>query len=305
MFKNLPSQIEVVEVGPRDGFQNVKTFIPTQDKLAIIDSLIAAGITEIEIGSFVSPKAIPQMADTKEICQTILKKYGETINPSVLIPNLRGAQLAWEAGIRDIEYVISVSETHNKANINQTHEHSLAELAKILDTLPKMAVRVGLATAFACPFEGWTRYDQVISLASEITSLGVNKLALSDTIGVATPDKVHDLSLIMQKAFPASTFALHLHDTRGMGLANTMAGILAGIRIHETSIGGLGGCPFAPGAAGNTSTEDVINMLSTMNISTGVEWKKLLETTELVRNKVDASLSSHMAKAKIYNWPNM
>ena len=304
MFKQLPTTVEITEVGPRDGFQNVKTFIPTADKVAIIEGLIAAGLKKFELTSFVSPKAIPQLADAAEVCRTILAKYGDQIQGSALVPNLRGAQSAWDAGIREVACVISVSASHNRANINRTHDESLADLAKMIESLPGMTVRVDLATAFACPFEGWTSLDAVGILAEKIQKLGVTKIVLADTIGVATPDRVHTLSAYMRQRFPKIDLALHLHDTRGMGLSNTLAGLMAGITTFETSIAGLGGCPFAPGAAGNTATEDMVNMLRDMNIATGVSREKLIDVVALVGEKVDAPINSHLAKAKLYECLN-
>ena len=304
MFKNLPASVSITEVGPRDGFQNVKTFIPTADKVAIIEGLIAAGLKNFELTSFVSPKAIPQLADAADVCRTILAKYNGQINGSALVPNLRGAQSAWDAGIREVACVISVSTSHNRANINRTHDESIADLAKMLDSLPGMTVRVDLATAFACPFEGWVQPEAVGALAKRIHQLGVKKIVLADTIGVATPDRVYALSTYMRQNFPDVDLALHLHDTRGMGLSNTLAGLMAGITAFETSIAGLGGCPFAPGAAGNTATEDMVNMMRDMNIATGVSREKLIDVVALVGEKVDAPINSHLAKAKLYECLN-
>ncbi len=304
MFKQLPSSVTITEVGPRDGFQNVKTFIPTADKIAIIEGLIAAGLKKFELTSFVSPKAIPQLADAAAVCQTILAKYGDQIQGSALVPNLRGAQSAWDAGIREVACVISVSPSHNRANINRTHDESIADLAKMLESLPGMTVRVDLATAFACPFEGWVQPEAVGALAKRIDQLGVKKMVLADTIGVATPDRVYALSTYMRQNFPNVDLALHLHDTRGMGLSNTLAGLMAGITTFETSIAGLGGCPFAPGAAGNTATEDMVNMMRDMNIATGVSREKLIDVISLVGEKVDAPINSHLAKAKLYECLN-
>ena len=304
MFKQLPSSVTITEVGPRDGFQNVKTFIPTADKIMIIEGLIAAGLKKFELTSFVSPKAIPQLADAAAVCQTILAKYGDQIQGSALVPNLRGAQSAWDAGIREVACVISVSPSHNRANINRTHDESIADLAKMLESLPGMTVRVDLATAFACPFEGWVQPEAVGALAKRIDQLGVKKMVLADTIGVATPDRVYALSTYMRQNFPNVDLALHLHDTRGMGLSNTLAGLMAGITTFETSIAGLGGCPFAPGAAGNTATEDMVNMMRDMNIATGVSREKLIDVISLVGEKVDAPINSHLAKAKLYECLN-
>jgi len=301
LFSNLPNHVTITEVGPRDGFQNVKAFIPTQDKIAIIEALIDAGIRNFELTSFVSPKAIPQLADASDVCRAILEKYSGRINGSALVPNLRGAQSAWEAGIREAACIMSVSVSHNRANINRTHDESLTDLAKMPESLPEMKIRVDLATAFACPFEGWIVPETVGELAAKIYRLGVRKIVLADTIGVATPDRVHALCIYMRQRFPDVDFSLHLHDTRGMGLSNTLAGMAAGITSFETSIAGLGGCPFAPGAAGNTATEDLVNMLEDMKISTGVDLKKLVGVARLVEEKVDAQVNSHLAKAKIYD----
>ena len=300
MFTAMPTAVTLNEVGPRDGFQNVATFIPTSDKIAIIDSLVAAGLKDFELTSFVSPKAIPQLADAAEVCRTVIGKYGDKINASALVPNLKGAQSAWESGVREVACVISVSASHNKANINRSHEESLAELAKIVESLPDMKVRVDLATAFACPFEGWTPLESVYTLTEKVVQLGISNIVLADTIGVATPDRVFQLSAGIRQKFPAISFSLHIHDTRGMGLANTLSGLTAGITTFETSIAGLGGCPFAPGAAGNTATEDLVNMLSGMNIETGVNLEKLISTVQLVTEKVDAKTNSHMSQSKLY-----
>ena len=300
MFTAMPTAVTLNEVGPRDGFQNVATFIPTSDKIAIIDSLVAAGLKDFELTSFVSPKAIPQLADAAEVCRTFIGKYGDKINASALVPNLKGAQSAWESGVREVACVISVSASHNKANINRSHEESLAELAKIVESLPDMKVRVDLATAFACPFEGWTPIESVYTLTEKVVQLGISNIVLADTIGVATPDRVFQLSAGIRQKFPAISFSLHIHDTRGMGLANTLSGLTAGITTFETSIAGLGGCPFAPGAAGNTATEDLVNMLSGMNIETGVNLEKLISTVQLVTEKVDAKTNSHMSQSKLY-----
>ena len=300
MFTAMPTAVTLNEVGPRDGFQNVATFIPTSDKIAIIDSLVAAGLKDFELTSFVSPKAIPQLADAAEVCRTVIGKYGDKINASALVPNLKGAQSAWESGVREVACVISVSASHNKANINRSHEESLAELAKIVESLPDMKVRVDLATAFACPFEGWTPIESVYTLTEKVVQLGISNIVLADTIGVAAPDRVFQLSAGIRQKFPAISFSLHIHDTRGMGLANTLSGLTAGITTFETSIAGLGGCPFAPGAAGNTATEDLVNMLSGMNIETGVNLEKLISTVQLVTEKVDAKTNSHMSQSKLY-----
>lgn len=302
MYEVLPKTVNIVEVGPRDGFQNIARFIPTEDKLAVIDSLYHAGVRQMEITSFVSPKSIPQLADAAAVSRAVVERYSD-LNASALTPNLKGAQLAWDSGLREIAYVISVSPAHNSANINRTHEESLNELARIRESLPDLKVRVDLATAYACPFSGWVEPKQVLELAGRVVQLGIRSLVLADTIGVATPARVFALTRLMKEEFPDCSLSLHLHDTRGMGLANTMAGIQAGITAFETSVGGLGGCPFAPGAAGNTATEDVVNMFNDMNVETGIALEKLLSAVKTAVDKTQVNLAtSHMNTAKIYNW---
>jgi hydroxymethylglutaryl-CoA lyase len=302
MYEVLPKTVNIVEVGPRDGFQNIARFIPTEDKLAVIDSLYHAGVRQMEITSFVSPKSIPQLADAAAVSRAVVERYSD-LNASALTPNLKGAQLAWDSGLREIAYVISVSPAHNSANINRTHEESLNELARIRESLPDLKVRVDLATAYACPFSGWVEPKQVLELAGRVVQLGIRSLVLADTIGVATPARVFALTRLMKEEFPDCSLSLHLHDTRGMGLANTMAGIQAGITAFETSVGGLGGCPFAPGAAGNTATEDVVNMFNDMNVETGIALEKLLSAVKTAADKTQVNLAtSHMNTAKIYNW---
>ena len=300
MLKNIPSKVTVADVGPRDGFQNVKTFIPTEDKIAIIEGLIAAGVKDLELTSFVSPKAIPQLADAAVVCRTIMGKYGDQINASALVPNLRGAQSAWDAGVREVACVISVSPSHNRANVNRTLDESIADLAKMVESFPEMTVRVDLATTLACPFEGWIQPEAVGALAAKAYQVGIRKMVMCDTIGVGTPDRVYKLSTYMRQRFPDVDLSLHLHDTRSMGLANTLAGLMAGITRFETSIAGLGGCPFAPGAAGNTATEDTVNMLKDMNIDTGISLEKLIDVVSLVAEKVEAPITGHLSKAKLY-----
>ncbi len=301
MYDKFPAKVNIIEVGPRDGFQNVAEFIPTQDKLAIIHSLFDAGVSHMELTSFVSPRAIPQLADAGEICRAVVDTYGDSVKIHVLVPNLKGAQSAFDAGVREAVCVMSVSEAHNKANINRTHEQSLQELGQMLEALPDMKIRVALATSFACPFEGWIAAEKVLHFTDTVWNMGAQGVVLCDTIGVATPDRVYKLSALARQKFPGLDFSLHLHDTRGMGLANIIAGLEAGITTFEASVGGLGGCPFAPGAAGNTATEDVVNMLGDMGINTGIDLDKYLAAVKLTEQKIKAPLTGHMGQAKIYD----
>ena len=293
----LPKSVEILELGPRDGFQSIKEWIPTELKLEIIDGLIKSNFKKIEITSFVHPKAIPQMKDAKDIVKIALEKYKD-IEIYALAPNLRGAKDAFEAGISNITYVISVSEAHNKANVNRTVEESFEELCNLKIELPDLKIKLDLATVFGCPFLGDVSYDKVKFAINKGIEAKVDEICLCDTIGIANPLQMHNLLSNLKTDFPDIKFSLHLHDTRGMGLANTLVAIEHGINEFETSVGGLGGCPFAPGAAGNISSEDLIFMLEQMNIKTGINLKELLLTTKIVKDKVKSDLTGHLAYVK-------
>jgi hydroxymethylglutaryl-CoA lyase len=298
---NLPEQVEVVEVGPRDGFQNIKTKIPTEIKLTIIEAMIDAGVNAMEITSFVHPKAIPQMADATDVVQRIITKYSKSgLRAIALVPNLTGAKNAYRCGIREVTYVISASEKHNLANINRTCEQSLADLSSIIQEMPELKVRLDVATAFGCPFIGKVNDELVLSLIQDALDLGVKEVILCDTIGVANPRQVYRLVQKTKRAYGNVPVGLHLHDTRGMGLVNSLAAMEAGVTVFETSVGGLGGCPFAPGAAGNSATEDMVNMLQAMGIETGIRLAEYLKAVYLVSEQIQSDLTSHMAKACRY-----
>lgn len=285
--------ISVLEVGPRDGFQNLKALLPKEKKLEIIDGLVEAGVKEMEITSFVSPKAIPQMADAKEIAKYCLEKH-PGLKAYALVPNLRGAQTAWESGIRHVSYVVSLSTSHNKANINRTHDESLEELAKIMESYPEMDVCVAVATTFGCPFEGIPKIEDAVNFVKRIyLKMGVKEICLADTIGIGDPAQVRHTIRAMQDALPDCRWQIHIHDTRGMGLVNTLAAIECGITTVQSTLGGLGGCPFAPGASGNTATEDLIYMLHRMGYETGIDFNKLLALSKYQKNFIDGVYSGH------------
>ena len=297
-----PNQVKIVEVGPRDGFQNIKTFIPTETKLNVIEGMIAAGVQIMEVTSFVHPKAIPQMADATEVAKNVIEQYKDSsFNGLTLVPNLTGAKKAYACGIREISYVISASEKHNLANINRTREQSLSDLQNIVTEVPDLKIRLDVATAFGCPLGGKVDDEMVISLIDSALKIGVKSVILCDTIGVANPKQVSELAKTVKNMFSGIPFGLHLHDTRGMGLANTLAGLEAGITTFESSIGGLGGCPFAPGAAGNTATEDLVNMFHAMGISTGIHLDQYLAVVQIVREQIQSVLTGHMAYARKYD----
>lgn len=296
---NTVQAVQVIEVGPRDGFQNEKQLIPTQTKLDIIGSLYHAGIRSMEITSFVSPKAVPQMADAGEVAACVVRQHPE-LRAFALVPNLRGAQSAANAGLREITFVVSASEAHNKANINRTVKESLEELKRIKTKLPELKVRVDIATALGCPFTGAVPIADVLHLIGQATELGAAEIVLCDTIGVANPPQVMRLVAEVREQIGDMPLAMHLHNTRGLGLVNTWVAIKAGIGTFETSVGGLGGCPFAPGAAGNTATEDMLNMLAGMGIATGVDLDIFLEAVRIVSEKIPDKLTSSMLHACKY-----
>ena len=270
------NKIEIYEVGPRDGFQNIPEYIPLETKLTIIEGLQAAGIRHLQMTSFVSPKAVPQMKDAAELARICLERYPET-DLLALVPNLRGAQIAWESGIRHVSTVVSLSESHNRANINRTSAESQTEIAKILETYPEMDVCLDLATAFGCPFEGKKTEEDVVSFIRPYVDLGIRTVNLCDTIGIANPAQVRRTIALVQKTYPQLDLMIHIHDTRNMGLVNTLAAIEAGVSQVQSTLGGLGGCPFAPGASGNLATEDLVFMLQEMGYDLDIDVQKLID----------------------------
>ena len=297
---NLPKQATIVEVGPRDGFQSIKEFIPTPLKLQIIEELIQANFQKIEITSFVSPKAIPQMKDAKEITEYLLEKYHDKKDIfHALVPNLYGAKAAYETGLREITYVISTSISHNKANVRRSREESFNELKEIKTIFPAMKIKFAVATVFGCPYEGDIKIEEVKWMIKNGLDIGVEEFCLADTIGVANPLQIEEVLSELKSAFKDIDFSLHLHDTRGMGLANVIAALNQGVTKFESAVGGLGGCPFAPGAAGNIASEDLINMLESMGINTGVNLDKVLSTIPAIMDKIKPVLTSHLAYTDI------
>ena len=285
-------KINVLECGPRDGWQNLKSLLPIEEKKHIIDGLVEAGVSMLEVTSFVSPKAIPQMADASELAGYVLTSHPD-ITTYALVPNYRGVQNAWLAGVRHLTYVISVSESHNKANINRTHEQSFEELRRIYADFPDADICVELATAFGCPFEGIPTIRQVTDFIANVYALGSRSICLADTIGIADPRQVRETIHAVQDAFPDVVWQVHIHDTRGMGMVNTLAAIESGIGTVQSTLGGLGGCPFAPGASGNTATEDLVYMLQRMGYDTGIDFDKLLALSRYQHEKVRGIYSGH------------
>ena len=278
------SDVTIVEVAPRDGFQAIEPLIPTERKLEVIRALLDAGFERIEIGAFVSPKALPQMADIGEILDQL--SLGEGLRPAVLVPNRKGFELALGRGLQDIVYVLSVSEAHNRANVRRSVEESFAELAETLTSFKEehLRPRLNLATCFHCPYEGPIDPERVLTLVERAAELDDRiELNLCDTTGRAAPNEVQSLFEAARRRLgedgPALSF--HGHDTYNLGIANALAAYEGGARVFDAAAAGLGGCPFAPGATGNTATEDLVFAFELMGISTGIHLDRLLEAADL------------------------
>ena len=292
----LPETVELIEVCPRDGFQNVHDLIPFDAKVAIIKKLAEAGFKRIEAVSFVSPKAIPQMADAKDVMLAVkdtLKAHG--VRSVALVPNARGVETALECGVDELTYVVSVSEKHNMANVRRTPDESLAQFKELAGQYGhQMRFRLALATALGCPFGEEIRTERVAEMVCFGLEQGCEEVMIADTVGMSNPKRTYDLMEALVKEFGPDRFVMHLHDTRGLALANTLACMQLGVHKFESAAGGLGGCPFAPGAAGNVATEDVLNMMSEMGIATGIDNDVLHEAVELIQANVHANIVSHL-----------
>jgi hydroxymethylglutaryl-CoA lyase len=271
----------ISDVAPRDGLQSIGPFVPTEQKIALVRALHAAGIRRMEVGSFVSPRAIPQMADTGEVLRAALQLPG--LESTVLVPNRRGFELAVAAGAQRLGLFMSVTESHNKANLNRTREESFADLAVIVReaAAANIAIRFNLSCVFHCPFEGVVPDAKALDWIERTVALDPGmEIALADTTGNAAPDQVRRLFERAHHSW-GLRFAFHGHDTYGMGVANVAAAWEAGVQVFDSAAGGLGGCPFAPGATGNVATEDVAWMFRRMGVETGIDWNKLLEAADL------------------------
>ncbi len=271
-------QVLISEVGPRDGLQSVKATMPTADKLRWIDALAAAGLREIEVGSFVSARLLPQMADVAEVVRHALTRPGLTV--MALVPNLQGAEAALAAGVHKLTLPVSASAAHSQANVRKSPAEMVDEVQRVVALrdarAPGVKVEVGLSTAFGCTLQGRVPEDEVIALARACAGVGVDEIGLSDTTGMANPAQVRRLFLRLQAAVGARAGAAHLHNTRGLGLANCLAAFDVGVRTFDASLGGLGGCPYAPGASGNVVTEDLVFMFEAMGVPTGIDLETLL-----------------------------
>ena len=269
-------KLYIQDVAPRDGFQNEKQFIETQDKIDFINALSQSGFAKIEATSFTSPKAIPALRDAEAVMHQI--ERNPDVVYTVLVPNVRGAQRALECNVDEVNLVMSVSETHNRANLRMTREQSFEQLSDVVSVVrgSRVAVNVSLSTVFGCPMEGDINAFDVLELVGRFAALGVDGVTLCDTTGMAYPTQVGKIGREVRRLFPDLTTTLHFHNTRGMALANTLAALEAGIDRFDASLGGLGGCPYAPGASGNVCTEELVHMLELMGYDTGVDLARIL-----------------------------
>ncbi len=292
----LPSRVDIVEVGLRDGIQAEPVYVQTDEKIAIANALIAAGVKHFEISSFVSPRAVPQLADAAEVVAAV-RQEGVTL--SALVPNVKGAERAVEAGVDAMVVFMSASESHNLKNVNRTREASMAGFVEVCRIAESAGIPVhgAIATAFGCPFEGIVPVETIADIASQYADLGMHTVTLGDTTGMATPPLVTERCRAILAARPDVEIALHFHNTRGVGLVCVYAGLIEGITRYEASMGGLGGCPFAPNATGNISTEDLVYMLDEMGIESGVDLAAMIEIAKRAEKAVEHGLPGQVMKA--------
>jgi hydroxymethylglutaryl-CoA lyase len=289
--------VKIVEVGPRDGLQNEKVTIPTDAKVAYITALSDAGLRVIEAGAFVSPKWVPQMADSADVYRSIPKDPG--VEYPVLVPNMKGLERAIEANVKSIAIFTAASESFNKRNINMSIDESFENFAAVVPRAlhEGMRVRGYVSTAFGCPYEGEVPAEKVLEVCARLLDLGCYEVSVGDTIGVGTPMQVQGVIGMLLQVIPANRLAMHFHDTRGTALANTLAALEMGIATFDASAGGLGGCPYAPGASGNMATEDLVYMLDNMAIETGVDLNRLVAASQIIAPYLDHPLPGRYLQA--------
>ncbi len=294
---NLPTSVEIVEVGPRDGLQSEEANVPTPEKIALLETLAAAGLERFEATSFVSPKAIPQLADAEEVLAAL--PAGDGVVYGGLIPNERGYERAKAAGVREVVLVGAATEGYCRANLNRSVDEVLAGFAPIAARGGEdgIHVRANISTVFGDPFEGRTSLEQVLRVLSEVAGSGIEDITLSDTIGVANPRQVFEVFTRGREAHPGVKFAAHFHDTRGLALANVVAALDAGIETFDASVGGLGGSPNAPEAGGNVATEDLAFMLAEMGVETGIDLETLMDASDLTRRLVGHPLFARIGRS--------
>ncbi len=295
-MSDLPAAISIREVGPRDGLQN-EAPVPTSAKVALIDALSGTGVGRIEAVSFVHPKAIPQMADADDVWRQIHRN--EAVRYSALVPNLTGARRALAAGFTEIEVVVSASDTHNRKNVNRSTEESMDEIAEILQSVHDAGAtcQVIVSTAWGCPYEGDVPVERVVGVARRAVADGADGLSYGDTTGMATPTRVRRLIGETRTALPDTALNLHFHNTRGTGLANILAALEVGVDDFDASVGGLGGCPYAPGATGNVCTEDFVHMVEDMGVATGIDLGLMIDAAREAEGLVGRVLPSQVLRA--------
>jgi hydroxymethylglutaryl-CoA lyase len=293
---DLPGRISIREVGPRDGLQNEEP-VATQAKIELIDRLSATGVQRIEAVSFVRPEAIPQMADASEVWQGIVRS--PSVRYSALVPNLRGADRALDAGLAEIEAVVSASDTHNRKNVNRGTAESLDDIAAIIDQAHRRgsSCQVIVSTAWGCPFEGDVPTGRVVRVAGRAIADGADSISFGDTTGMATPFRVRSLVSAFRSAYPEAALNLHFHNTRGAGLANVLTALELGVADFDASVGGLGGCPYAPGATGNIATEELIHMVEDMGVATGIDLEAMIEAAADAERVIGRQLPSQVLRA--------
>jgi hydroxymethylglutaryl-CoA lyase len=292
----MPNAVSIREVGPRDGLQNEDP-ISTDAKVRLLDALSATGVRRIEAVSFVHPKAIPQMADADEVWRRAVKAPG--VRYSALVPNSRGATRALDAGFTEIEVVVSASDTHNRRNVNRSTAESLDDIAALTRQVHDAGgtAEVIVATSFGCPYEGDVDPDRVAGIVDRVRDEGADRVAFGDTTGMATPRRVREVVTAVRERHPDVPLLLHFHNTRGTALANVLTALELGVTEFDASVGGLGGCPYAPGASGNAATEEIVHMLHDMGIDTGVDLAALIEAARLAEQLVGRQLPSGVLRA--------
>ena len=297
MFENLPKQVRIREVGPRDGLQNEDAFVPTEVKKEFIRRLLDAGLKAVEVTSFVHPKWIPALADGHEVGSEFAEVEG--VRTNALVPNMKGLENAEKAGMKEISLVLSASEGHNKANVNRTVSETLKHFEELLPTAKAKGMRVnaGVSTSFGCPFQGDVPMETVVSIVKALLDMGADEVGIADTIGVANPYQVKRMMEKVLKLAEPERFGVHFHDTYGTAVVNNVAAMEMGITLFDAAVGGLGGCPYAPGASGNVPTEHLVYAFEQMGVDTGVDLEKLLEVAVFIQEQLGHPLTSNGLRA--------